>query len=102
MDFGGSQGATRSDTSGIARRCNAGSRQTTRPTAMRLRRHDTRLGALRECKPAATPIPAHSHPGAAWASAAHLVAQRRPVSLATYDRRMQDAAAAMQIPVVAL
>ena len=36
------------------------------------------------------------------ASVAYLVDQRRPVSLATYDRRMQDAAEAMQIPVVAL
>ena len=43
MDFGASLGATRSDTSGIARSCNAGWRQKTCPTAKRLRLHYTRL-----------------------------------------------------------
>ena len=42
MDFGTSQGETRSDTSGSARSCNAGLREKTRPTAARLRRHYTR------------------------------------------------------------
>lgn len=48
------------------------------------------------------PVPVRTLDGLHLASVAHLVAQRRPVSMGTYDRRMQDAAAAMQIPVVAL
>ena len=48
------------------------------------------------------PLPVRTLDGLHLASVAHLVAQRRPVSLGTYDRRMHDAAVAMQIPVVAL
>lgn len=48
------------------------------------------------------PLPVRTLDALHLASAAHLVAQRRPVSLATYDRRMQDAAEAMEIPVAAL
>ena len=47
MDFGASQGAIHSYTSGIARNCNAGWGQKTRPTAKRLRRRYTRLLRLR-------------------------------------------------------
>ncbi len=42
MACGASQGTIRCETSGIARRCNADSRQMTRPTATRLRRLYTR------------------------------------------------------------
>ena len=50
---------------------------------------------------APSPLPARTLDGLHPGSAAHLVAQRRPVSLATNDRQMEDAAEAMQIPVVA-
>jgi predicted nucleic acid-binding protein len=46
------------------------------------------------------PLPVRTLDGLHLASIAHLRAQRQPVSLATYDRRMQAAAEAMGIPVV--
>ena len=48
------------------------------------------------------PLPVRTLDGLHLASVSYLRDQRQPVSLATYDRRMQDVAEAMQIPVVAL
>ncbi len=48
------------------------------------------------------PLPVRTLDGLHLASVSYLLEQRQPVSLGTYDRRMQDAAEAMQIPVVTL
>jgi hypothetical protein len=48
------------------------------------------------------PLPVRTLDGLHLASVSHLREQRQPVSLATYDRRMQDAAHALQIPVIEL
>ncbi len=47
------------------------------------------------------PLPVRTLDGLHLASIAHLRAQRQAVSLATYDRRMEAAADAMGIPVIA-
>lgn len=48
------------------------------------------------------PLPVRTLDGLHLASIEHLRSDRRPVALATYDRRMQTAAAAMGISLVAL
>jgi hypothetical protein len=48
------------------------------------------------------PLPVRTLDGLQLASVSYLREQRQPVSLATYDRRMQDAAHALQIPVIEL
>ncbi len=47
------------------------------------------------------PLPIRTLDGLHLASLLYLREQRQPVSLATYDKRMLDAAEALQIPVVA-
>lgn len=48
------------------------------------------------------PVPVRTLDGLHIASIDYLRTQRQVVSLATYDRRMHDAAQALQIPLVAL
>jgi hypothetical protein len=48
------------------------------------------------------PLPVRTLDGLQLVSVSYLREQRQPVSLATYDRRMQDAAHALQIPVIEL